>query len=46
MPASWWNGRQITASRQNLQQEEEVPNRDTGVGNGRQPSAILDILDN
>ena len=46
MPASWWIGQQITARRQNRQQQEEFPLRDTVLGNGTQPSAILDILYN
>jgi hypothetical protein len=37
---------QNTASRQNRQENEEVPDRDFGVGNGTQPSAIVDILEN
>ena len=45
MSASRWNGRQTTVSRENSQQKEEVPHRDTDVGNGTQPSAILNILD-
>jgi hypothetical protein len=45
MSASRWNGRQIAASKQNRQQNEEVPHRDTGVGNGTQPSANLNNLD-
>jgi len=44
MSAGRWNGRQINVSRENRQQKEHVPNRDTGIGNGRQPSANLDIL--
>ena len=39
------NGRQITAGRENSQQQEEVPHRDLGAGNRTQPSAVLDILD-
>jgi len=46
MLASWWNTLKITARRQNRQQNEEVPHKDTVVGNGTQPSTILDILDN
>ena len=46
MSTSWWNERHINASKQNRQNKKEVPNRDTDVGNGKQPSAILDILDN
>jgi len=46
MPASWWIGQQITARRQNRQQQVEVPHRDTVLGNGTQPSAILDNLYN
>jgi hypothetical protein len=42
----WWIGRQITASRENRQPEEEVPHRDTGSGNGKQPSTNLYIPDN
>ena len=40
------NTGQKNACKQNSQQKELIPNRDIGVGNGRQPSAILDILDN
>ena len=46
MSASWRSLRMITARRQNRLQKEEVPHRDTGVGNGMQPSAFLVILDN
>jgi len=46
MISSWWNTGQNIASRQNRQQKEEVPHRDTGVGNGTQTSSVLDILDN
>jgi len=46
MSTSWWKDRHINASKQNCQNKKEVPNRDTDVGNGKQPSAILDILDN
>jgi hypothetical protein len=46
MSDSWSNGRQMTDSRQNRQKKKEVPNRDTGVGNGPQPTVTLDILDN
>jgi len=45
MSASRWNERQITVSRENSQQNEGVPHRDTGVGNGTQPSASLKNLD-
>jgi len=45
MLAGCWNGMQISASKQNRQQKEEVPHRDTGVGNGTQPSATFDILE-
>jgi len=44
--ATCWIARQITASRQNHQKKKEVSHTDTGVGNGTQPSAILNILDN
>jgi hypothetical protein len=44
MSASWWNGRQITAKRQNLQQKNEVGNKDTGLGNEKKPYAILNNL--
>jgi len=37
---------QITARRKNRQQQEEVPHRGTALGNGKQPSAILDFLYN
>jgi hypothetical protein len=46
MSASWWIGRQITEGREDRQQKKEIPHKETGVGNGTQPSAILDILDN
>ena len=32
---------QITASRQNCQQKKEVPQRGTGVGNGKKSSEIF-----
>jgi hypothetical protein len=32
MRASWWHGLQITASRQNLQQNEDVPLTNAGTG--------------
>jgi hypothetical protein len=32
---------QITVSKQNCQQKKKVPQRDTGVGNGRQSSEIF-----
>ena len=35
-----------TANKQNRPYQEEVQYRDTGVGNGTQPPAILNILDN
>jgi len=46
MSTSWGKERHINASKQNRQNKKEVPNRDTDVGNGKQHSAILDILDN
>jgi hypothetical protein len=46
MSDSWRNGRQMTVNRQNRQKKKEVPNRDTGVGNGTQPTPTVDILDN
>jgi len=45
-PASWWIGQQITARRQNRQQQQEVPRRDIVLGSGMQPSAFLNILYN
>jgi len=44
MSARWWNCEEITASRRNSQQQEEVPHRDIGVGDGTQPSKFLNIL--
>ena len=46
MSDCWWNGRQVPAGRTNRQKKREVANRDTGVGNGTQPSVILVVLDN
>ena len=46
MSARSGNGRQITAGRENSQPKEEVLHRDPGTRNGRQTSAVLDILDN
>jgi len=46
MSASCWNKGQIAARRQNLQTKEEVPHRDIDVGNGRESSGILNIMDN
>jgi hypothetical protein len=34
---------QITVSIYNRQLQEEVPHRDSGLGNGKKPSAILNI---
>jgi len=46
MSVRWWNTGELTASRHNLQQQEKVPHRDSGVGNGGKPSVILNIMDN
>ena len=43
MSHSWRHFRQITATRQNRQEMEGVPHRNIGVGNGKQPSMVLDI---
>ena len=40
MTASWWNGRQITASSEDRQQKEDVPLEDAGAGNEMQHSRI------
>jgi hypothetical protein len=45
MSANWWNGEQITASRQNRHLQEEVPHRDTDVGDGTQPSKFSNYLE-
>jgi hypothetical protein len=48
MSASWWIGSQVNArsSMGIRQKKEEVPNTAIGIGNGKQPSAIVVILDN
>ena len=46
MSANWRSGRQITASRQSLQQKNKDPHRDNGEGNGTQPSVIKSNLTN
>jgi len=39
-------GTKNNANRQNHPEREEFPHSDPGVGNGMQPSAMLNILDN
>jgi len=46
MSHSWRHFRQINATRQNRQEKKTVPHGNTGVGNGKQPSKILDNLYN
>ena len=46
MSARCWNLGHSIASKQNRQLKKDVTRRDTGAGNGTQPSVILKILDN